>query len=119
MHLLCLQNFHPFNLHCADVASAKTVGSAPGQTVHVTAVSPATLAHSATSCAQLVTMETVAGKSVPAAGIANPVNTKLGSAGAVTQDGRDPGAFQATTFNTDDQLIRTEKPKMSQTLGLK
>lgn len=87
------------------MASAKAVASAPGPTARVTAVSPATTARSATVGAQLVTMETAAGKSVPTAGITNPVTTKLGSVGAVTQDGRDPGVFQAACSNTDNQLI--------------
>lgn len=78
--------------HCPDAASAKTVASAPGPTVRVTAASPATTARSATAAAWLATTETAAGRSAPpAAGITNPVTTKLEGAGGVTQDGRDPG----------------------------
>lgn len=79
------------HFHCPDAASAKTVRSAPGPTVRVTAASPATTARSATAGAWLATMETAAGKSAPAAGITNPVTTKLENAQGVTQDGRDPG----------------------------
>lgn len=75
--------------------------------VRVTAVSPATTARSATVGAQPATMETAAGKSAPAAGITNPVTTKLASAGAVSQDGRDPGVFQAAWSNTHNQLSST------------
>lgn len=57
----------------------------------MTAASQATTAHSATVRAWLATMETAAGKSAPAAGITNPVTTKLENAQDVTQDGRDPG----------------------------
>lgn len=81
------------HFHCPDAASAKTAKSAPRPTVRVTAVSPATTARSATVAAQPATMETAAGKSAPAAGITNPVTIKQGSAGAVIQDGRDPGVL--------------------------
>lgn len=99
--VLLLTNSAPPHLHGPDVASARTVGPAPGPTVRATAVSPATTARSATVAAPLATTATAAGKSAPTAGTANPATTKRGSAGAVSPDGREPGVFRA------GYLIRT------------